>query len=1280
MNRYLRPLVCLIATLTAPCQLTRAQTSGTPIGSNTVQTDFRYRMMVSAGIDGYPNDDDVAAIGRYLTAAGDEGVEVPEDIARWILSKIGLEGPNAQPCLISPYMHFLRKSAVTPPFDPGAPRSSRYRLLTAMENDLLEHDSPVSGLALAMFREVDDQDLRGVANAAQYRALKSYPWMIGHKDWTDWILVGLNPESPDSPDTVQRAPGFPVVTDRAKAGLLPNVRSFVAGLDIRPPVSVATMSFREFTDDGPRSWGNIKSGLATRSSDNREMYEQEIALAKMLSPRIAETLGVPALDEQLIQRAADSFYQFGAVPTEGLNGMYRRSLGLGEPGWDRFTRLYHVLLLQQARLLALASYALVVHQRRDHLLVSDIAMDKIFSRLVSTDLPSQEKKTELVATLSPSQLADAAGADLAAITRCKCTSASVVRRAVSLHDHTYFETIRATCADGKSLQFGRAGVLSTDFLRMLELNPNFLDMADVSLAMRDLVNSASEYQDNPQDIDLIRANPELATALNLGVLAHSEVPWKYVRATLLQDWPISIEWLIPYWSPRPELRGFPPPPVVLLDQDKFEVTKSGYLAPEMNLLQYEARKRYIDGITPTVNALPETITVCSPTPNGGTQCPTYDSGKHTIMQQVNSIIDDKNQYARTAREVHRLSDPQCTFQKPHTAFLQVAINEKTNEFVSHYVEGVCQGAAQGQFPLSGAASEALQRALKQDPIFLNRYQLDLLDSTDDWKDRIGIALAYASWEAEHANQALRYLQSTDLLFYLPSIPAPRTKVDATAIYASGYQSKFFREHYWSNTSARSRKDLTLEDQSPIDAMTAPLMTSQMGMDLAHDLAELQLLAANVLPRAPEFTPSSLSESFIERLRDEERQALASVDQKADAQVQATKSLLTSSPTTTGLSVGFSLSIGAGVVPGFYFSYGGVGISVSLNLPSTVMVIPTLAPFQISDLPLVFPGSQALGPIWPSLSIPLSPNANTASPAAAPTNVPAAHSQAVRELQLSGPSRSSSADNTVISAQAPSNTITITTGNPGTISDIDASFANINWQTLLWANNYAGRIWLLNEISIAQPLLTPDQQRLIDESLKQATFPESLAKLIAADAAQASAQGGKLFEAASFGQILEAACTKSTWSNCGVAIKQALDKKPANPKDIVNLALLWASAYGARFDELRRKGHLEKSTPDSGKVSDAVESKIDPVDFAEDTADEAILKAVLGKLAFLVEFFNSDALNAFFNSSEIKSDYDELQLMDRILQKQITQQLEPYMKADWREQLKQAIGQTQWMKP
>lgn len=159
-----------------------------------------------------------------------------------------------------------------------------------------------------------------------------------------------------------------------------------------------------------------------------------------------------------------------------------------------------------------------------------------------------------------------------------------------------------------------------------------------------------------------------------------------------------------------------------------------------------------------------------------------------------------------------------------------------------------------------------------------------------------------------------------------------------------------------------------------------------------------------------------------------------------------------------------------------------------------------------------------------------------------------------------------------------------------------------------------------------------------------------------------------------GQTAEDACSKGTWANCGMAVKKELDKAPPAQRT-VELALLWEKAYDARFNELRRSGKLERSTPDSEKIYEAVKEKLNPIEIAKDKAKEELLKKYLPRLAPLMKWAGGPigtALQAFFNSSEIATDYDELRLMNNDLQELILKQLSPLLKPDWNAQLRQAV--------
>ncbi len=84
----------------------------------------------------------------------------------------------------------------------------------------------------------------------------------------------------------------------------------------------------------------------------------------------------------------------------------------------------------------------------------------------------------------------------------------------------------------------------------------------------------------------------------------------------------------------------------------------------------------------------------------------------------------------------------------------------------------------------------------------------------------------------------------------------------------------------------------------------------------------------------------------------------------------------------------------------------------------------------------------------------------------------------------------------------------------------------------------------------------------------------------------------------------------------------------------------------------------------------------------DHAQDAFLKTCLGPLAFLIEWSNATpvvALKTFLDGPETASDFDELQIMDEVIQKEISDQLRPFLKANWQDQLSQAIVQAapQW---
>jgi hypothetical protein len=160
------------------------------------------------------------------------------------------------------------------------------------------------------------------------------------------------------------------------------------------------------------------------------------------------------------------------------------------------------------------------------------------------------------------------------------------------------------------------------------------------------------------------------------------------------------------------------------------------------------------------------------------------------------------------------------------------------------------------------------------------------------------------------------------------------------------------------------------------------------------------------------------------------------------------------------------------------------------------------------------------------------------------------------------------------------------------------------------------------------------------------------------------------------QTVEGVCgQKGNWANCGISVRRELEKKPSDPKRVVELAGLWGSAYGDRFDALRKARRIETATPDSAKIFAEVNSRLNPIDIAKDKSEEVLLKKYLSWVATLMEWMEkplSQALKAFFDGSETATDYDELKLMNDDIQKRVMVLLDPHLRSDWKDKLKRAV--------
>jgi hypothetical protein len=158
------------------------------------------------------------------------------------------------------------------------------------------------------------------------------------------------------------------------------------------------------------------------------------------------------------------------------------------------------------------------------------------------------------------------------------------------------------------------------------------------------------------------------------------------------------------------------------------------------------------------------------------------------------------------------------------------------------------------------------------------------------------------------------------------------------------------------------------------------------------------------------------------------------------------------------------------------------------------------------------------------------------------------------------------------------------------------------------------------------------------------------------------------------QSPEQVCAKGTWTNCGLAIKQEMDKGGVTPDRAVQLVTAWDGAYRRQLDHLRQQKMLVKAKSDYELIQEAVLDELNPVSIGLDKAKDALLKRYLPRVAtFMIKAAPVlGGLQVFFTPSQTATDFDQLQLMNKDLIDRVHKILEPLMVKDWKQRYDSAI--------
>ncbi len=161
-----------------------------------------------------------------------------------------------------------------------------------------------------------------------------------------------------------------------------------------------------------------------------------------------------------------------------------------------------------------------------------------------------------------------------------------------------------------------------------------------------------------------------------------------------------------------------------------------------------------------------------------------------------------------------------------------------------------------------------------------------------------------------------------------------------------------------------------------------------------------------------------------------------------------------------------------------------------------------------------------------------------------------------------------------------------------------------------------------------------------------------------------------------GQSVQSLCANTTWSNCGGwRSRKHYRRILVTRKTYSRSHRLGAWPMRPATTSFEKRGVLKKATPDADKIFEAVSSKLNPLEIAKDKTVDALVKKYFARLAPVVEWAGgsiAEGFNAFFDSSEIATDYDELRLMNDDIQSRVSTLLQPYFKPDWKQTLNQAV--------
>jgi hypothetical protein len=686
-------------------------------------------------------------------------------------------------------LQFVAAGQTTMPFRAGSPGSPRRHVLGTLESMLIARSGPVELSALLVFSALDAPDLARRAATADYRVIEREPWLLpvdrdstgSHLVWPDWLAPAAS-----------RSQAGSVITRVFNNFRIDRISSLpTADADVQAAFARWNLTMVP---------GDAAAGTAVKSARNdvsllSRSIVDEIRSTYAFSSTTGATFDSAVADGLVLDRAQRTWP--ADVRTRSLippflsatNDVAGTGTSQQSPANHVGVPLAQYLVRRELERRALVLYSVVAAQHwnwtpRQALQLDLARIDNTFDSiarvapgLVRTQVVHSIIRGTSIPPVSTWQ----------APPGCTRPVATVLQRRLSFDDALYDETIRLECPGIAARILRWVGPIPAWLLTPLRRHSRLFDFAQVSLAAKEL-HLQGERRRLPRldDIDLVRARPDLAIPSLLAYASVPILPWRYVHEHLafqvahrdLGDF-LSVAMAQDRKSEANESNlpvqlsaAFAEAPLdVAADSASFVGVRTALTKPVSDLLNALVDHRFRTDLQPIVDKMsdapPTTTTVDGRGNPSGVQC--NPTAHNPARQAAEKAVADS--IARDAAIETRLGawnlDPLRTMAPDSIEVLRTVFDHTLTHYVAAYRLVFAQPVGIRLAVLNGSVNvpDPIQRALIADPRLFSAYGLDVGGTTDSAEQRLIAATLRVLRQPERGAAAADWLRSSGLYPY-----------------------------------------------------------------------------------------------------------------------------------------------------------------------------------------------------------------------------------------------------------------------------------------------------------------------------------------------------------------------------------------------------------------------------------------------------------------------------------------------------------------------------------